>query len=217
MTELALSPSRSWPDVNPWLAVPETKAAAERARLLIEQAEALGEPPEDPLLLFSALWASFNAIITTFNGDVARDRAAQILALAEKQGGRVPLLRGHGAMGTSSLLTGNMVEALLRYDQVFSLYDPVEDRWLAMRVVQDPRVAALTFRSLGLWALGYPEAGLAGTEQRLEPEQDVVAGVRIKGRIEINQVEAVVAHTNRLLRKAATGFDQTISRAIISG
>jgi hypothetical protein len=32
-------------------AAPETKAAAERARLLIEQAEALGEPPEDPLFL----------------------------------------------------------------------------------------------------------------------------------------------------------------------
>ena len=38
-------------------AAPETKAAAERARLLIEQAEALGEPPEDPLLLFSVLYA----------------------------------------------------------------------------------------------------------------------------------------------------------------
>ena len=37
-------------------AAPETKAAAERARLLIEQAEALGEPLEDPLLLFSVLY-----------------------------------------------------------------------------------------------------------------------------------------------------------------
>jgi hypothetical protein len=27
----------------------------ERARLLIEQAEALGEPPEDPLMFFSVL------------------------------------------------------------------------------------------------------------------------------------------------------------------
>ena len=35
--------------------MPETKAAIEQARLLIEQAEALGEPPEDPLLLFSGL------------------------------------------------------------------------------------------------------------------------------------------------------------------
>ena len=37
-------------------AAPETKAASERARLLIEQAETMGEPPEDPLLLFSALY-----------------------------------------------------------------------------------------------------------------------------------------------------------------
>src|SRR5580704_1067512 len=36
-------------------AAPETKVAVERARLLIEQAEAVGDPPEDPLLLFSVL------------------------------------------------------------------------------------------------------------------------------------------------------------------
>ena len=40
---------------------PETKAAVERARLLIEQADALGEPPEDPLLLFSVLYGFFVA------------------------------------------------------------------------------------------------------------------------------------------------------------
>ena len=37
-------------------AAPETKAAVERARLLIEQAEARGEHLEDPLLLFSVLY-----------------------------------------------------------------------------------------------------------------------------------------------------------------
>ena len=37
-------------------AAPETKAAVERARLLIDQSETLGEPPEDPLLLFSVLY-----------------------------------------------------------------------------------------------------------------------------------------------------------------
>ena len=42
-------------------AAAETKAAAEQARLLIEQAEALGEPPEDPLLLFSVLYAFWAA------------------------------------------------------------------------------------------------------------------------------------------------------------
>src|SRR5215472_617668 len=66
-------------------AAPETKAAAERARRLIEQAEALGEPPEDPLLLFSVLSSFFAANFVAFNGDVARDLAAQFLTLAEKQ------------------------------------------------------------------------------------------------------------------------------------
>src|SRR5262249_24050381 len=34
-------------------AAPETKAAVRQAQVLIEQAEKLGEPPEDPLLVFS--------------------------------------------------------------------------------------------------------------------------------------------------------------------
>src|SRR6202008_4907630 len=65
-------------------AAPETKAAAERARLLIEQAEALGEPPEDPLLLFSALYGIWIASYVAFNGDAMREVAAQFLARAEK-------------------------------------------------------------------------------------------------------------------------------------
>ena len=53
-------------------AAPETKAAAERARLLIEQAEALGEPAEDPLLLFSVLYEIWAANFVAFNGDAMR-------------------------------------------------------------------------------------------------------------------------------------------------
>ena len=46
--------------INPLMHVkgygaPETKAAAERASLLIEDAKSRGEPPEDPQLLFSVL------------------------------------------------------------------------------------------------------------------------------------------------------------------
>ncbi len=63
-------------------AAPETKAAVERAQLLIEQAEALGERSEDPLLLFSVLYGFWVANYVAFNGDVCRDLAAQFLALA---------------------------------------------------------------------------------------------------------------------------------------
>jgi predicted ATPase len=63
-------------------AAPETKAAVERARLLIEQAEAFGEAPEDPLLLFSVLYGFFVARLVAFDdGDALRELGAQILAL----------------------------------------------------------------------------------------------------------------------------------------
>jgi predicted ATPase len=65
-------------------AASETKAAAEQARLLIEIAEALGEPPNDSLLLFSVLFGFWAVNFVRFNGDALRDLAAQFLALAEK-------------------------------------------------------------------------------------------------------------------------------------
>ena len=63
-------------------AAPKTKAAVELARVLIEQAEALGEPPEDPLLLFSVLYGVWVANYAAFNGDLMHELAAQFLALA---------------------------------------------------------------------------------------------------------------------------------------
>jgi len=69
---------------------PETKAAIEQARLLLEQAEVLGETPEDPLLLFSVLYGVFAANFIVFNGDVCRNLAAQFLALAEKKKRQLP-------------------------------------------------------------------------------------------------------------------------------
>jgi hypothetical protein len=80
---------------------PETKAAAERARLLIEQAEALGESPEDPLLLFSVLYGFWVANLVAFNGDAMRELAAQFVALAEQQTTTAPQ-RGAWLLGWSS-------------------------------------------------------------------------------------------------------------------
>src|SRR5262249_40960560 len=51
---------------------PETKAAVAQARALIEQAERLGEPSEDPSLTLSALFGQWIVNFISFNGDVAR-------------------------------------------------------------------------------------------------------------------------------------------------
>jgi predicted ATPase len=154
-------------------AAPETKKAAERARLLIEQAETLGEAPEDPLLLFSVLYSFWVANVTAFNGHVSRQLAAEFLALAEKHGGSGPLLMGHRLMGVSFTFTGSIAEGRSNFDRTIALYDAHTHRPLATRFGQDPRVACLAVRSLALWMLGYPEAALKDVEQALSEAHEV--------------------------------------------
>jgi predicted ATPase len=152
---------------------PETKAAAERARLLIEQAEAHGETLEDPLLLFSVLYGFWVAKLVAFNGDEVRELAAQFLALAEKQGGTVPLMLGHRVMATSLVYSGSIAEGRAHYDQAIALYDPAAHLSLATRFGQDIRVVVLCQRSLTLWLLGYPEAAIADAEQAVKHGREI--------------------------------------------
>ncbi len=154
-------------------AAPETKAAVEQARLLIEQAEALGEPPEDPLLLFSVLYGFWAANLVAFNGDVTRELAAQFLALAEKHGTTAPMMIGHRLMGASLHFTGAIAHGRAHYDQVLTLYDPAEHRPLATRFGADSGVSALSFRSGASWLLGFPEAALADVQRAVEDARDI--------------------------------------------
>jgi class 3 adenylate cyclase/predicted ATPase len=164
--------------INPLMHVkgygaPETKRAEERARQLIEQAEALGEPPEDPLLLFSVLYGVWVAKQSAFNGDVLRELSAEFLALAEKQAATVPLMVGHRLLGTSLLMTGDIADSLPHYDRAIALYDAAEHRPLVTRFGQDLQLSALCYRSLSFWALGYPDAALLDASQALKHARDI--------------------------------------------
>jgi len=76
----------------------ETTASVDQTRVVIERAQALGDTLDDPLLLLSVLYGSWNASYIAFNGDTLRQRSAQILILAEEQGTIVPLMVGHRLM-----------------------------------------------------------------------------------------------------------------------
>jgi hypothetical protein len=136
---------------------PKTRAAIERARLLIEQAQALGEPPEDPLILFSALYGFLAMNIVAFNGDVLRPLAAEFLAFAAKQGTTPLLLTAHRLVGICLLYLGDIVESLPHFERTIELYDPAQHRSLATRFGQDAEVHVLCYRSLAFWFLGYPK------------------------------------------------------------
>jgi class 3 adenylate cyclase/predicted ATPase len=154
-------------------AAPETKAAAERGRLLIEQSEALGEPPEDPLLLFSALYGFWLANYVAFNGDVVRDLAAEFLALAEKQRTTAPLMIGHRAMGLSLLYAGDIARGKAHLDRAIALYDAAEHRPLATRFAVDARSSSFCHRALALWLLGYADAALEDAERALKDAREI--------------------------------------------
>jgi predicted ATPase len=148
-------------------AASETKAAIERARLLIEQAEALGEPPEDPMELFIVLATAWSANYIAFNGELIRELAAQFLALAEKQTTTGPLTIGHHLMGMSLMLTGDIAQGRVHLDRAIALYDPATTDH-ARRFGVDTRVSALCYRTIALWMLGYPDAALTDAAQALE-------------------------------------------------
>ncbi len=162
-------------------AAPETKAAEERARLLIEQAEALGEPLDDPLLLFSVLYGVWVANSVAFHGDKVRELAAQFLTLAEKQRETVPLMIGHRMMGFSLLMTGDLAESRTHLDRAVALYDPTEHRRLATRFGVDTGTLVLCYRSWALWILGYPEVALADIDHALKNAREIGQAATLMG------------------------------------
>jgi predicted ATPase len=153
-------------------AAPETKVAIEQARLFIEKSHTLGEPLEDPLLLFSTIYGLWAVNFVAFKGDVCRDLAVHFLALAEKQEATTPMLIGHRVMGHSLLKGGDFVQARKHYDKGIALYDPVEHRTLATRFGHDTGVAILSYRSWTLWLLGFPDAALRDAATAVEAARE---------------------------------------------
>jgi class 3 adenylate cyclase/predicted ATPase len=141
----------------------DTKASLNQARSLIEQAEALGEPLEDPLLPFSILHGFWVANFVAFNGDAVRELAARFLALAEQQETKAPLMVGHRLMGVSLLFMGDPAEGRTHLDRAVTLYDPAAHRPLA----------TLSYRSLARLFLGYPEAALADAVNALKNAREI--------------------------------------------
>ena len=129
--------------------------------------------PNDPLLLFSVLYGVWAVNALAFNGDTLRDLAAQFLALAEKQAATAPLLIAHRIMGVSLLYAGDFAKARMHLEQAITLYDPAEHRPLATRFGQDAAVHALSYRSVALWSLGYPEAAEVDIDQAISDAREI--------------------------------------------
>ena len=135
---------------------PETIAAFERADVMIEEAEALGERQEDELLRFSVLYGQWTGNLTSGNLERAAEIAKHFLAVAERQQLSAALLVAHRVMGGSLLILGELQAARSHLDQAVALYVASEHRSLATRFGQDIGVAALTYRAYTLYRFQPP-------------------------------------------------------------
>ena len=154
-------------------AAPETKAAVDRANLLIKQAEVLGEPVEDHLLLFSVLYGFWIANYLASNGEVVREHARQFLTLAEKQGAPGPIMAGHRLLATTLLCAGDFAGSRAHLDHAMKYYDPAVHRPLRLRFGQDTGTVVFLYRSWTHWMLGYPAAALADASHALKDAREI--------------------------------------------
>jgi len=138
----------------------ETRASFEQARLLIERAERLGDPSDDPLLVYRVINGLWNASNAGADGEAMRRQAADCLALAEKQPAVLPRIMGQRLTGVSLMWTGNVREGRPHLDRAIELCNHADDA-LATHVGKDYWVSALVERSFALWLLGYPDASIA--------------------------------------------------------
>ena len=108
-----------------------------------------------------------------FNGDVASELASQFLALANKGATTAAKMIGHRLTGMSFLHTAEIAKGRLHLDDAIALYDPAGHRSLATRFGHESGVSILSFRSLALWLLGYPEAALRDADDALKYAREI--------------------------------------------
>jgi predicted ATPase len=195
------------------MSAPETRASFEQARLLIERAEGLGDPSDDPLLLYRVLNGLWSASYTGFDGDAMCQQAADCLALAEKQPAVLPQIMGQRLTGVSCMWTGHAREGMAQLDRAIGLCDHADDA-LTTHIGKDFWVSALVERAFALWLLGYPEASIAEGARGLKYARDFGRAAALIYALNITSMIAVFCgnHTT-----ANAQMDESITLATKQG
>ncbi len=149
----------------------EARAALSKTLALIRQADALGEPVDDPLALFTTLHGFWVASVVSSSGDATQELAAQCLALAKRAGAKGELIAGHRAVGLTLLFSGDILASRAHFDQAIALYSPARDQQ-ATRYGGDHWSSALSGRAAALWVLGYPAASQADTAEAIRSARE---------------------------------------------
>src|SRR5205085_1095193 len=90
----------------------------------------------------------------------ARELGEQLLTLAEQVQDSGMLVEAHRALGQMLFYAGAVADAHTHFAQGIALYDPQQ-----LLYGEDAGVACRSFAARTLWFLGYPDQGLAQSQQ----------------------------------------------------
>jgi hypothetical protein len=114
----------------------------------------------DTDLVFRALYMQWGHM--SWRGELRKtlEVSERFVKFAERQGGTVPLLVGHGLLGRCLSYCGEIVKGRPHIEKSLSLYNRQVHHRLAFQYGQDPRAASLAGLSWLLWVLGHPEQAI---------------------------------------------------------
>jgi TOMM system kinase/cyclase fusion protein len=139
-------------------AAPEVQQTYARARQLCHHLD-------DPHQLFPALRGLWNYYHVRAELQTAHTLGDQLLTLAQQARDPAMLIAAHRAVGTTLFWMGAVASAQTHFAQGVALYDPTQHRASTFLYGEDAGVLCQSFAAWTLWCLGYPDQGLAQSQQ----------------------------------------------------
>jgi len=137
------------------------------------RATELFDEVDDPDLLFPALYGQWVYLHSTARHAEARPISDRFLELAERHDDRVGRLQGHRLSGVLDVMAIDLESAKDNLEKAVALYDPKNDRDLALRYGQDPGVATLSFLATAHALSGERAKSLSYSERALALADDI--------------------------------------------
>jgi predicted ATPase/class 3 adenylate cyclase len=131
-------------------AAPRTGAAYHRARVLCQE---LG----DAQALLAALSGEFTYHFVRGEHDKMQQSVQEATRLANAMGDEALGLAAHRFSAIGAMYVGDLARARSDFETILALYDASRHRPPPVHYVHDPKVSALTYLSIVLWLMGYPQ------------------------------------------------------------
>ena len=145
--------------------MPTKGAAAPEVGQTYTRARQLCERLEDPHQLFPILRGLWNYYHVRAELQTAQALGEQLLTLAQQAQDSAMLLAAHRALGTTLMYLGAVALAHMHFTQGIALYDTQQHRTSAFLYGEDAGVICHSYAAWTLWILGYPDQGLARSQE----------------------------------------------------